>query len=167
MYYFDHSATTPVQPAVLDLMNSFQSNVYGNPSSIHSQGRKARSIIENARKQVAKSIQANPNQIIFTSGGTEANNQVLWSMVQKEKKHVISNVIEHPAVIKVLQSLEPFGLKHTLVPVNKNGFVSVKDVENSILDGTGLISIMLGNNEMGTIQPVKEIVEMAHEKGLR
>ncbi len=166
MYYFDHSATTPVQPAVLDLMNSFQSNVYGNPSSVHSQGRKARSIIENARKQVAKSIQANPNQIIFTSGGTEANNQVLWSMAHNDKKHVISNVIEHPAVIKVLQSLEPLGLEHTLVPVNKNGSVLVKDVENSIQDGTGLISVMLGNNEMGTIQPVKEIVEMASAKGI-
>ena len=166
MYYFDHSATTPLQPAVLELMNSFQSNVYGNPSSVHSQGRKARSIIENARKQVAKSIQASSNQIIFTSGGTEANNQVLWSMVQKKTKHVISNVIEHPAVIKVLQFLEPFGLEHTLVPVNKNGLVSVKDVENSILDGTGLISVMLGNNEMGTIQPLKEIVEIAREKGI-
>ena len=105
MYYFDHSATTPIHHDVLYLMNEIQRNVYGNPSSVHQLGRKARSTIETARKQVAKSIGAKPNQIIFTSGGTEANNHVLWSRLGQKNNHVITDEIEHPAVLKVLQNL--------------------------------------------------------------
>ena len=166
MYYFDHSATTPVHSDVLDLMHSIQKDVYGNPSSVHSQGRKARSLIETARKQVAKAIGTTPNQIIFTSGGTEANNQVFWSLLNQNNIHVVSNTIEHPAVLKVLSEMETHGINYDLVTVNKNGRISIADIESEIQENTGLISIMLANNEMGTIQPIKEIVALAHEKNI-
>ena len=166
MYYFDHSATTPVHSDVLNLMHSIQKDVYGNPSSLHSQGRKARSLIETARKQVAKAIGTIPNQIIFTSGGTEANNQVFWSLLNQNNIHVVSDTIEHPAVLKILSEMEPHGIDYDLVTVNKNGRISIADIESEIQENTGLISIMLANNEMGTIQPLKEIVALAHEKNI-
>ena len=105
MYYFDHSATTPVHPEVSELMDSIQSTIYGNPSSIYSSGQKAKSVVENARRQIAESISAEPEQIIFTSGGTESNNQVLWSMIQQKRKHIVSSTIEHPAITRVLKFL--------------------------------------------------------------
>ena len=166
MTYFDHSATTPVHPDVLDLMHSIQKDVYGNPSSLHSQGRQAKSIIEKARKQVANSIGAASNQVIFTSGGTEANNQVFWSLLSQDKKHVVSDTIEHPAILKTLTQLATLGIDHDLVTVSEKGRVSIPDVESAIQENTRLISIMLANNEVGTIQPVKEITELAHEKNI-
>ena len=166
MYYFDHSATTPVHSDVLDLMHSIQKNVYGNPSSVHSQGREARSLIETARKRVAKAIGAIPNQIIFTSGGTEANNQVFWSLLNQNNIHVVSDTIEHPAVLKVLSEMKIHGIDYDLVKVNKNGRISIADIESAIQDNTGLISIMLANNEMGTIQPIKEVVSLAHKNNI-
>ena len=166
MTYFDHSATTPVHPDVLDLMHSIQKDVYGNPSSLHSQGRQAKSIIEKARKQVANSIGAASNQVIFTSGGTEANNQVFWSLLSQDKKHVVSDTIEHPAILKTLTQLATLGIDHDLVSVSEKGRVSIPDVESAIQENTRLISIMLANNEVGTIQPVKEITELAHEKNI-
>ena len=167
MNYFDHSATTPIHPEVLDLVHSIQKNVYGNPSSIHSRGRKARSVIENARNQVAKSIGAKSNQIIFTSGGTEANNQVFWSFLNHAKKHIISDTIEHPAVLKVLSQLSEHGIEHDLVTVSEKGRVSPADVESFIQENTGLISIMLANNEVGTIQPIKQIINLAKEQDIK
>ena len=164
--YFDHSATTPIHPDVQALINVTQSDIYGNPSSIHSQGKKARLIIEKSRENIANSINTTPDKIIFTSGGTEANNHVLWSRVKKNKNHVVSNVIEHPAVIKVLQLLKNFGVDHSLIKVNKKGFVDLNELEDKINENTGLISIMLANNEIGTIQPVKEVVEIAKNKGI-
>ena len=166
MTYFDHSATTPVHPDVLDLMHSIQKDVYGNPSSLHSQGRQAKSIIEKARKQVANSIGAGSNQVIFTSGGTEANNQVFWSLLSQDKKHVVSDTIEHPAILKTLTQLATLGIDHDLVTVSEKGRVSIPGVESAIQEDTRLISIMLANNEVGTIQPVKEITELAHEKNI-
>ena len=112
MYYFDHSATTPLLPEVSELINDINREIYGNPSSVYSSGRKSRSIIENARNQVANSISANPEQIIFTSGGTESNNHVLWSILNNNHRHVVSNRIEHPAVLKVLHFLSQYGLKY-------------------------------------------------------
>ncbi len=146
-------------------MNHLNEEMYGNPSSIYSIGRKARNIIENARAQVAESISANPEQIIFTSGGTEANNQIIWSFANK-KNHIISSVIEHPAVTKVLESLELFGLEHELVTVNKYGIISIEELTDKIKDNTSLISIMMANNELGTIQPLNEIINIAHEKNI-
>jgi len=166
MIYFDHSATTPIHPHVLSLMQSVQTDMYGNPSSIHYSGQKSRSIIENARNQIAKSINAKSEQIIFTSGGTESNNQVLWSMLYNDKKHIVSNVIEHPAIIKVLQSLKVLGINYSLVDVNSEGIISINKMINAANDTTGLISIMLANNEVGTIQEVKKVVELAKKKDI-
>ena len=159
--YFDHSATTPVHPDVQDLINITNSTIYGNPSSNHHFGRKARLLLEKSRAQVAKSINTTPNKIIFNSGGTEANNHVLWSMLGTRKNHVISNKIEHPAVIKVLQELESFGLEYDLINVDKNGFINTDELESKIKRNTGLISIMLANNEIGTIQPLDQVVKIA------
>ena len=108
MMYFDHSATTPLNPKVMSLMVSKQSELYGTPSSIHFHGQKARALLEIARKKIATSINAKKEQIIFTSGGTESNNQVLWSQLNNKKNHIISTTIEHPAVIKALQGFETF-----------------------------------------------------------
>ena len=161
MYYFDHSATTPLLPEVSELINNINREIYGNPSSVYSSGRKSRSIIENARNQVANSISANPEQIIFTSGGTESNNHVLWSILNNNHRHVVSNKIEHPAVLKVLHFLSQYGLKYDLVGVLSDGIVSVEEIEKAILPNTSLISLMLANNEIGTIQPIKDVVEIA------
>ena len=129
MYYFDHSATTPLLPEVSELINDINRQIYGNPSSVYSSGRKSRSIIENARNQVANSISANPEQIIFTSGGTESNNHVLWSILNNNHRHVVSNKIEHPAVLKVLHFLSQYGLKYDLIGVSNDGIVSVEEIE--------------------------------------
>ena len=166
MYYFDHSATTPLFPEVTKLMNTLNENIYGNPSSIYSAGRKSRSIIEEARNQIAQSISSKPEQIIFTSGGTEANNQVLWSIVNESKKHIISNRIEHPAVTKVLKYLKSFGINYELVEVKKDGIVCVDTIIAAIKSNTSLISLMLANNELGTIQPLKEVVEYANKNNI-
>jgi len=161
MYYFDHSATTPLLPEVSELINDINREIYGNPSSVYSSGRKSRSIIENARNQVANSISANPEQIIFTSGGTESNNHVLWSLLNNNHSHVVSNKIEHPAILKVLHFLSQYGLKYDLVGVMSDGIVSIEEIEKAILPDTSLISLMLANNEIGTIQPIKDVVEIA------
>ena len=166
MYYFDHSATTPVHSEVSELMDSIQSTIYGNPSSIYSAGQKAKSVIENARRQIADSISVEPEQIIFTSGGTESNNQVIWCILQNQKKHVISNDIEHPAIIKVLEFLKPLGLDHTLIKVNSDGIVPSNNVIKAINPQTSLISLMLANNEIGSIQPVKAVVDIAYENNI-
>ena len=107
MPYFDHCATTPIHPDVLEKMYTVSKNHFGNPSSTHSSGRKSRSIIEEARRQIALAINASPSEIIFTGGGSEANNMVLWTLTQTDKKHVITSSIEHPAILKVLNHLEP------------------------------------------------------------
>lgn len=166
MYYFDHSATTPLLPEVTKLMNTLNENIYGNPSSIYSAGRKSRSIIEEARNQIAQSISSKPEQIIFTSGGTEANNQVLWSITNESKKHIIANRIEHPAVTRVLEYLRHFGINYELVEVKKDGIVCVDKIISAIKPNTSLISLMLANNELGTIQPLKEVVEYASKNNI-
>ena len=164
MYFFDNSATTPINEKVLNLIIKTQKDIYGNASSIHQLGRKSKSTIEKAREQVANAIGANPDQIIFTSGGTESNNQVLWSRLGKKKNHIISNTIEHPAILKVLEKLSSFGIKHNLVSVDEKGTVSIDEINAAISTYTGLISIMLGNNEVGTIQPIKKISQLCIEK---
>lgn len=164
--YFDHSATTPVHPEVQKLISDTQADIYGNPSSNHFLGRKARLLLETSRNQVANAINTAPEKIIFNSGGTESNNHVLWSMLGKDKNHIISNAIEHSAIIKVLQRLKNLGVEHTLVKVDKDGLVNISDIESKIKSNTGLISIMLANNEIGTIQPVEEVVKIAKKYGI-
>lgn len=157
MPYFDHSATTPIHPEVLKLLQETQKNHFGNPSSIHGFGRKARVLIESSRRQVAKSIGAAAEEIIFTGSGSEANNLVLWNLLNGEKKHVVTSSIEHPSILKVLDRLKNFGVSYTPVPVDSFGRISVNAVLASIRKDTGLITIMLANNEVGTIQPVERL----------
>ena len=164
MYYFDNCATTPVKPEVLDLLNQINNEIYGNASSIYSSGKKSRALIERARYQVANSIKADPEQIIFTSGGTEANNQVLWSLLEKDDAHVISNQIEHSAVNKVLHHLSSFGIEYTFADLNCDGTISVDSILKNIKSNTSLICLMMANNEIGSIQPLTEVVKIAKEK---
>ena len=163
MYYFDHSATTPLHPKVKELMDVVGELHFGNPSSVHASGQKAKTLIETSRGQMAKAIGCNSNEIIFTGGGTEANNLVLWNLIHQKKKHVITSDIEHPAVLTVLDSLVEFGVTYTAVGVDETGMVNPDDVQNAITEKTGLISIMLANNEMGTLQPIAEIAAIANK----
>ena len=163
MLYFDNSATTPIDQDVQSLMSDLNQNIYGNPSSIYASGRNAKNTIEIARRQLANAINSEPSEIIFTGGGSEANNIVLWDMVHKKRNHVITSSIEHPAILLVLRELEKLGVKHTIVPVDKNGLIDPDDIKKNIISDTGLISIMMANNEVGTIEPIQEIARIAHE----
>ena len=161
MLYFDHSATTPIHSDVLSLINELNQDIYGNPSSIHAAGRKAKHVIETARKQIAAAINCTSKEIIFTGGGSEANNLVLWNMIYRNRKHVITSAIEHPAILAVLRQLEHLAITHTIVPVNKYGCVNPEDIDSAIKDDTGLITIMLANNEVGTVEPLQDIAKIA------
>ena len=163
MLYFDNSATTPIDQDVQSLMSDLNQNIYGNPSSIYASGRNAKNTIEIARRQLANAINSEPSEIIFTGGGSEANNIVLWDMVHKKRNHVITSSIEHPAILLVLRELEKLGVKHTIVPVDKNGLIDPDDIKKNIISDTGLISIMMANNEVGTIEPIQEIASIAQE----
>ena len=148
-------------------MLPFLTEKYGNASSIHFFGQEARGAVDKARHQVADLINAKPNQIIFTSGGTESNNLAirgLCEMNEKYGKHIITSQIEHPAVINVCEQLEENGYEVTYLPVDEDGILRVADVQNAIRDDTVLISIMVANNEIGTIQPVKEIGEIVKKQ---
>ena len=166
MPYFDHSATTPIHPKVLKIIMDVAQHNFGNPSSVHASGRKSNAIIEEARRTIATAIHASPSEIIFTGGGSEANNMVLWSLIQANKKHVVTSSIEHPAILTVLEKLEPLGISFTVLPVNHQGRVNPKILEKSIQSDTGLISIMMANNEVGTIQPITELIEITHNHGI-
>ena len=161
MLYFDHSATTPIHPDIQLLIKELNQDIYGNPSSIHAAGRKAKHIVETARKQIADAVNCNSKEIIFTGGGSEANNLVLWNMMYRDRKHVITSAIEHPAILAVLKQLEHLGISHTIIPVNKYGWVNPEDIDAAIRESTGLISIMMVNNEVGTVEPLKEIAKIA------
>ncbi len=167
--YLDYNASTPVDPQVADAMMPFLKQQFGNPSSSHWFGISTRKAVLNARDQVAKLINCKPDEIIFTSGGTESNNYALrgYAFANRHKgNHIITSAIEHPAIIEVCKYLEEHNFKVTYLPVNKNGSVSVKSVQNAIMQDTILISIMHANNEVGTIQPISEIAEIANENGI-
>ncbi|HBT47096.1 MAG TPA: cysteine desulfurase NifS [Peptococcaceae bacterium] len=167
--YLDHSATTPVRPEVLEEMLPFLKEEFGNPSTIYSWGRQAKKAVEEARARVASLIGAQPEEIIFTSGGTEADNMALIGAAyanQNKGKHIITSSIEHHAVLDTAQYLMRQGFKVTFLPVTPEGLVRVEDVLQAITDGTILISIMHVNNEVGTIQPIREIGKVAREKGI-
>ncbi len=123
MPYFDHSATTPIHPKVLKKMMDVAQQHFGNPSSVHASGRKSKAIIEKARRTIAIAILASPSEIIFTGGGTEANNMVLWTLIQSEKKHIVTSSSKNPAILTVLEKLEPMGIPCTVPPINDNGRV--------------------------------------------
>ena len=158
--YMDHAATTPMHPEVIDVMTEIMRNTYGNPSSIHQFGREARKLIDDARKVLADSIGAKIDEIIFTSGGTEADNAAIMSSVQAMKdkgKHIITTEIEHHAVLHTCQTLEKEGYEVTYLPVNEEGLITVDSVREALRDDTILVTIMFGNNEVGSIQPIQEI----------
>ena len=167
--YFDHSATTQVLPEVLDEMTPYFLSKFGNASTIHSYGREARVAVEEARKKVAALINAEPQEIVFTSGGTESNNLAVKGVAMykgKMKGHVITSAIEHHAVLEPCDHLKRFGFEVTIVPVSGEGLVDPGDVERAIKNDTVLITIMTANNEIGTIQPIKEIAKIANSKGI-
>ncbi|MGN7388484.1 cysteine desulfurase family protein [Sporosarcina sp. SAFN-015] len=158
--YLDHAATTPIHPEVSAVYMNAMDTVFGNPSSIHSFGRNSRKLLDDARKTMAEAIHAEPNEIIFTSGGTEADNIAVFgtAAAMKEKgNHIITTAIEHHAVLNSCKELEKSGFHVTYLPVDENGRISAEQVAEALTDQTVLVSIMYGNNEVGTIQPIKEI----------
>ena len=147
-------------------MNIVNRDHFANPSSIYKTGRKSRNLIEKARLQIATAIGAKSDQIYFSSGGTEANNQVLWTIANQKNKHIIISAIEHPAISKVLEKIKPYGVETSIVPVNDKGIVLTDELMNLIRPNTGLISIMLANNEIGSIQPIKEIIKKIYNHNI-
>jgi len=164
--YLDHAATSPMHPDVVESMIPFMTEAFGNPSSIHFFGRKSRHAIDEARQTIAGSINAKPNEIVFTSGGTEADNLAIIGTaikMQGKGKHIITSAIEHHAVLHTCEHLEKQGFTVTYLPVNEAGLVSVKDVEAALTTETILVTIMFGNNEVGAVQPIKEIGELLQD----
>ena len=185
--YLDHNATTPVEPAVLDAMLPFFSVEFGNASSIHTFGQRARAAVETAREQVAALINARPQEIVFTSGGTESDNHAIFGVVHPlitwpskrssnplddldkrttiaHLKHVVATAIEHEAVLNTCQALEKDGVAVTYLPVNRDGLINLDDLRKAIRPETVLITVMHANNELGTVQPLEEIGRIAVER---
>ena len=167
--YLDYNATTPHDPEVIAAMRPFLEHEFGNPSSSHWYGIAPKRAVQTARKQVASLIGCRPQELIFTSGGTESNNQALKGVAlayQEKGRHIITSQIEHPAILEVCRLLEQSGFVVTYLPVDNSGAVSVSDVKAAIRADTILISIMHSNNEVGTIQPVEEIARLAKSRGI-
>ncbi len=168
--YLDNNASTPLATEVFDAMKPYWLEDYGNASSIHWFGQKARAAVENAREQVARLIHARTNEVVFTSGGTESDNTAVFGIVEAARpqgdyaaKHVVSTTIEHHAVLHALKALEKRGLQVTYVRVGSSGIVDPEDVERAIRPDTALITVMHANNELGTVQPLEEIGRIARE----
>ncbi len=164
--YLDNSSTTPVDPRVVEAMLPFLTEKFGNASSIHFFGQETRAAIDHARHQAAKLINARPNEVVFTSGGTEANNLAIRGLLEANAKygnHIITSAIEHPSVHSLCEDLEKNGWSVTYLPVYENGIVRIDDVKAAVTERTILISIMTANNEIGTLQPVTEIGNLAKQ----
>ena len=168
--YADNAATTSVSKTALDAMMPYLTTLYGNPSSLYSFAQKAKEALEEARQTVADIIGAQPKEIYFTSGGSEADNQAIVSMAKfgalKGKKHLISTKFEHHAVLHTLKQLEKQGFEVTLLDVHEDGVVRLEDVEAAIREDTALVTVMFANNEIGTVQPIKEIGALCRSKGI-
>ncbi|MED1418749.1 MULTISPECIES: cysteine desulfurase family protein [Bacillus] len=161
--YLDHAATSPVHPEVIQVLTETMQNHYGNPSSIHYFGRDARQVVDQAREFIAKSIHANFDEIIFTSGGTEADNLALIGVARgmaDKGKHIITTAVEHHAVLHTCEFLEKEGFEVTYLPVDETGRISVEELKKALRDDTILVSIMFANNEVGTLQPIREVGEL-------
>jgi len=167
--YMDHSATTPVASEVLAAMLPYFSDKFGNASSLHGFGREAKEALEESRDKVARLLNADPEEIVFTSGGTESDNIALRGTAYKNRdsgRNIITSQIEHPAILETCRSLKQEGFSVTYLPVNREGLVELSELERAIRPDTILISIMHANNEIGTIQPLKEIGSLAEEKDI-
>ena len=165
--YMDHGATTPLREEALEAMLPFFKEKYGNPSSIHSQGREVRQAVDAARETVAAALGAEPAEIFFTSGGTESNNIALRGTAAVKKRcHIITSSIEHHAVLDVCKDLNEQGNTVTFLPVDAAAMIDLKELEAAITPQTALISVMMGNNEVGTLQPIREIGGLARERGI-
>ena len=168
--YADNAATTSVSKAALDAMLPYLTNQYGNPSSLYSFAQNATEALAEARETVAKCLNAQPREILFTSGGSEADNQAIFSAAKvgekKGKKHIISTAFEHHAVLHALKRLEKEGFEVTLLDVHEDGVVRVEDVAAALREDTCLVTVMFANNEIGTVQPIAEIGALCREKGV-
>lgn len=175
-HYFDHNATTPVCKEVLEALPEL-AQAWGNPSSIHWSGRQPKNILREARKAVAESVGASPLEIVFTSGGSEANNTVLKGLFdyyqtspflnpeQRRRGHYMCSTVEHPSVMKTMLHLKALGAQVDFIPVNRDGEIDLEFYRNHLSEETALVSVMFANNETGTLFPIKQMAEMAHQKG--
>lgn len=170
MIYLDNAATTKISKTALEAMLPYYEEIYGNPSSLHTAGQRAAEALRDARTRMAKLLSCAPNELYFTSGGSEADNQALLTAAaigaKKGKKHIVSTAFEHHAVLHTLKKLEKEGFEVTLLDVHEEGIVSPLQVKNAIREDTCLVSVMYANNEIGTIQPIKEIGAVCREKGV-
>jgi cysteine desulfurase len=166
--YFDNAATTPIDPRVLDAMQPFLGRCWGNPGSLHAEGREARAAVEAAREQVASLLAAEPNEIVFTSGGTEANALAIrgaLAIVGPRGAHVVASAVEHPAVLECCRRLEQEGATLSLVPVQPNGIVDPEVLRRALRPNTRLVSVMAANNVVGALQPIADLARIAHGHG--
>ena len=170
MIYTDNAATTRMSKTAIDAMTPYLDTIYGNPSSLHSAGQEAAEALLASRKTVAEILGCNASEIYFTSGGSEADNQAIVSAAlygeRKGKKHIISTAIEHHAVLHTLKRLEKQGFEITLLDAHEDGIVRTEELIDAIRADTALVTVMYANNEIGTIQPIKEIGAICREKGI-
>ena len=167
MIYMDNAATTKVTDSVLNAMLPYLRENYGNASAIYSLGQKSRAAIENSRIKIAEILKTKPSEIYFTSSGTESDNWVIKeSLNPREKHHIISSRIEHPAILNSLKAVKSLGSDYSLISVDQEGFISLDELSEKIRDNTKLISIMFANNEIGTIEPIEEISKIARDKNI-
>ncbi len=165
MIYLDNAASTQIHGEVLDAMLPYLKEQFGNPSSIHRYGRLGQKAIGKARKEVAKLINAEPSEILFTSGGTESNNTALRGIGKKNpNSRIITSLIEHDAILEPCKNLEKDGFDVVYLPVDKFGLVDPATLENNLNENTSLVSIMFGNNEVGTIEPISEIAKICRKR---
>jgi cysteine desulfurase len=167
--YLDHNATTPLLPPIIDRMTAVLRDDFGNPSSVHHFGQQAKGAVDDARSDVAALIGADPSEVLFTSGGTEADNIAIRGAAEAlettGRKHLVASAIEHEAVLNTLKALARRGWRTTLLPVDQSGIVSPGALLEALADDTAVVSVMHANNEIGTIQPIVELARMAHERG--
>src|SRR5580765_1514000 len=167
--YFDHNATTPVDPTVVEAIARAMSGTFGNASSVHHFGQRAKAVLDEARSSVAALIGAEPSEIVFTSGGTESDNFALRGVAEAleptGRRHLIASSIEHEAVLVTLRALARRGWRTTLLSVDASGILRPEALEEALTDDTAIVSVMHANNEIGTIQPIAELARLAHTRG--
>ena len=167
--YLDHNATTPMHPAVIERMTAALRDEYGNPSSVHHFGQRAKAVLDEARSAVGALLGGEPAEVVFTSGGTEGDNFAIRGVAEAlepaGKRHLIATSIEHEAVLNTFKALARRGWRTTLLPVDQTGIVTPGALEGALTDDTALVSIMHANNEIGTIQPIAELARLARERG--